>query len=95
MSGYYSVEEEYGMKPVTDINTADFYPMHNIWRNNPLSGRSIVRANVAGYYPYPKYQTTSPSFKENDWKMAYSYVCSTIFPANPQFKDKKEIILYR
>jgi hypothetical protein len=95
MANYFTVMEDFGRKPVEDINTADFFPLHNVWRNNPLSGRSIVKANVAGYYPYPHYTTKSPSIKEDEWKYTYSYVCSTIFPANPQFKDNKEIILYR
>jgi len=95
MSNYYTVMEDFGTKPVEDINSVDFFPLNNVWRNNPLSGRSYVKANVAGYYPYPRGQTKSPSISPDEWKYTYSYVCSTMFPVNPQFEKNREIILYR
>ena len=87
--------EDYGQKSVTDITTDDFFPLQNAWRNDPLSSRSWIKPNIAGYYPYPKTQTKSQSIPPSDWQYEYYNVCSTIYPKNPQYVDKKEIILYR
>jgi hypothetical protein len=79
-------------------DSVDMFPFqgeNGWWRNDPLSDESIIRPNRAGYYPYKQ------TFKENEtnhrdvWDYGYSAVCSTRFPSNPQYKNNREIILYR
>ncbi len=95
MAGYFTVSEDFGNGSVTDITTGDYFPFNNWWRNDPLSSKSYIRANVAGFYPYKSTTMKSPSNPPEKWKFAYVDVCSTIYPQNPQYKEKKEIILYR
>jgi hypothetical protein len=92
---YFTVEEDYGSKSITDITTLDYFPLQNWWRNNPLKSQSMIRPNLAGYYPPKKYTVESPSYIKPEWEYAIMPVCSTIFPQNPQFQKDRQIILYR
>jgi hypothetical protein len=49
---YYTLKESYTSGKFIDQHPVDDFPFYNKWRNNPLSDHSIIRANVAGYYPY-------------------------------------------
>ena len=51
---YYTLKESYTSNKFLDQTPVDNFPFYNKWRNNPLSDDSIIRANVAGYYPYNK-----------------------------------------
>ena len=94
-SGYEMWGETIGNKYV-DLETQDWYPFHNQWRSNPLDvNRPWIKDNSAGLYPYVKTRRVMKNVPEKDWKFEYYYVCSTIFPVNPQFKANREIILER
>jgi len=77
------------------IQTNDVFPFAAYWRNNPLSDKSYIRPNVAGYYPQPSYKSAKTIKHDEDWKFAYNVVCSTITPDNEQYQKTKEIIMYR
>ena len=94
-SNYYTVMEDFGQKSVTDITTDNYYPLGNVWRNDPLSIKSWIKPNIAGYYPFPSFKTSSQSIPKVDWEFDYYNVCSTRYPSNPQYKEHKTIILYR
>jgi hypothetical protein len=51
---YYTLKESYTTGKFIDQHPVDNFPFYNKWRNNPLSDEPIIRANVAGYYPYNK-----------------------------------------
>ena len=95
MSNYYSMDDGYDKKSFKYINSKDLFPFRNYWRNNPLSNQSIIKPNVAGYYPYPTIiNTTTPSLQP-EFEYKWQPVCSTIFPVNPQYVKNPEPILYR
>ena len=77
-----------------NIRTKDYYPFHNRWRNNPLSDSSIIQPNVAGYYPY-KSEYVTTHVPEKPFQYAWQYVCSTIYPSNPSYRENPEPILFR
>lgn len=95
-SANYSMWGEYIGNSYNDVETQDWYPFHNQWRGQPLnSNRAFIRDNSAGYYPYFKTQRTIKNPPEPEWKYAWFYPCSTIFPSNPQFIANRTIILER
>jgi hypothetical protein len=73
----------------------DWFPIPNGWRGRPLSDNPWIRANVAGYYPYPKTRKTIVPRPEPEWQYAWAYAPSTVFPSNPQFTADRTIILER
>ncbi len=104
MSNYVSddfipLEDAYNPQQVTYLQTNDAWPRHDYWRNNPLSDRSWIRPNVAGYLPMRRYTTQVPKSTQTNppqpWKYTYYYPAGTILPANPQWLATGEIILER
>ena len=97
MSNYFSVNDGYNMKsnPITYINSKDLFPFRNQWRSNPLSNKSIIKPNVAGYYPYPTIWNKSTPKLEPDYEYKWQNVCSTIYPVSPAYVEHPEPILYR
>ena len=98
-SKYYIWNSAYDDK-ITNIyrDSVDKWPFEGSngwWRNDPLSNDSIIRPNIAGYYPYVQTYKETKSNHRADWEYAYEPVCSTRFPENPQYQKNKEIILYR
>ncbi len=85
----------YATYPITYIDTKDNYPFYNRWRNNPLSDQSIIRANVAGYYPYTTITKKSVPPPEQDYEYKWQYVGSTIYPVSPTYIKNPEPILFR
>ena len=49
---YSTLKETFTKSGFSDFNTVDKFPLNNFWRNNPLSDKTTIRSNVAGYYPY-------------------------------------------
>jgi len=94
-ANYFTTMEDFGNKSVTEITTDNYFPIATAWRNDPLSSRSWIKPNVAGFYPYPSYNVKSESIPKVDWQFDYYYVCSTRYPTNPQYKKDKQPILYR
>jgi hypothetical protein len=93
---YYPMDLAYDDKTTgIYIQKKSAFPFMTYWRNNPLSDKSYIRPNVAGYYPQPVYSITKRIKRDEDWQFSYTNVCSTIVPDNPQYVKTKEIILYR
>jgi hypothetical protein len=79
-----------------DIETQDWFPFHNQWRGQPLDiNRAWIKDNAAGFYPYVKAKRAVKPREEPVWNYTWYYPCSTIFPSNPQFLQRREIILER
>ena len=97
MSNYNTLRETYSTSGFKDERPVDGFPFYNKWRNNPLSDDSIIRANVAGYYPYKKsmQQIQIPKIVEpiaiypNDLifpkDYPINYPCTTIRSKAPDF----------
>jgi hypothetical protein len=95
-SKYYEFDRAYDDKVETVyLDTISTFPIPNYWRNDPLSEKSYIRSNVAGYYPYPTQMVKSTQKQNNDWQYTWQAVCSTIVPNNPQYKKKREPIMFR
>ncbi len=77
------------------IQTNSVFPFAAYWRNNPLSDKSIIRPNVAGYYPQPSYKSVKTIKHDEDWEFSYYTVCSSIVPDSPHYQKTKEIIMFR
>lgn len=88
---YYTLKESYEKGSFTNQYYSDDFPPHNWWRQDPFSDKTIIRANVAGYYPYPKEIVTQKK-PEAQYEYAYYYPCSTIFPKSPELVKTKDII---
>ena len=98
MSKYFTMLNAYDDSvKITYKDSVDKWPFggsNRWWRNDPLSDKSFIRPNRAGYYPYEKtYKMHTPV--EDPWKYTFQPVCSTRFPSNPQYEKTKEIILFR
>ncbi len=65
---------------------------HNWWREFPLDNRNLIRNNVAGHYPPVKIDRTVQVTPEQPFEYAWQFVCSTIFPKNPEFARTNQII---
>ena len=95
-AAYNSLDQAYCDRQITYVDTEDYYPIEDWWREDPLSNRSYIRPNTAGYRPYPSYKLKYKSGQPTQsWDLAYSTVCSTIAPKNPQYTKDKTVILYR
>ncbi len=92
---YYSPQVGYTYNPIKYINSKDMFPFRNQWRSNPLSNQSIIKPNVAGYYPYPTRWVKSTPKLTPDYEYKWQYVCSTIFPSSPEYEKNPEPILFR
>jgi hypothetical protein len=90
---YLTQGEEFGNSYV-NIESQDWFPIHNQWRGQPTSDKPFIRANVAGVYPYPKTKRRTVVRPEPRWEYNWNYG-STAFPSNPQFGTTREIILER
>lgn len=96
-SKYFSIDTAYDDKAtVRYLNTRDIWPIPGSWwRNDPLSDKSLIRPNRAGYYPYKRDIEVVNAKHRDDWTYSWQTVCSTIVPDNPQYAKTKEVILYR
>jgi hypothetical protein len=93
---YYSIDLAYDDKAVGRyLDTVDVWPTNDWWRNDPLSDKSIIRPNVAGYRPYARYKQKFSSAQKDPWGYAWYIPCSSKLPASKEYKSTKEIILYR
>ena len=90
---YQSWGDEMGIQ-YANVEKQDWFPFYNQWRGQPTSSYPYVRANVAGYYPYPKTERKMVPRPEPVWELAWNYG-STVFPSNPQFQANRTIILER
>jgi hypothetical protein len=91
-SNWSSAYTAHSTEPTKTIAKNAYYPYHfNWWREYPLQDKNYIRNNVAGYYPQKKTEkpVTIPIEK---WDFAWGYVCSTIFPKNPQYLRDQQII---
>ena len=95
-SKYYEFDRAYDDKvEVIYLDTVSTFPIPNVWRNDPLSDKSYIRPNVAGYYPYPTQIIKSTQKQNNDWQYTWQSVCSTITPNNPQYQKNRQPIMFR
>ena len=96
---YIPIEDAYNPNNVIYRQTRDEWPRHDYWRNNPLSERSWIRPNVAGYLPMKRQMVTVPKSVEANppqtWQYAWYYPGGMIWPANPQWQKERTIILER
>jgi len=104
MSTYVTLKESFTTSQFKDVYSKDEYPFHNRWRNDPLSDYSLIRSNVAGYYPYNKTMIEGPTtLKEEIPKVIYPNIlllpddypittpCSTIFPKSAYLAKSKTV----
>ncbi len=95
MSNYFSISDGYDKQNIVYKNSQDLFPFRNYWRNNPLSNQSIIKPNVAGYYPYPTVWKDFTPMLKPDYEYKWQNVCSTILPTNKSYEETPEPILYR
>jgi hypothetical protein len=88
---FYTLKESYQNGTFNDQYFQDQFPRHDQWRQNPFSDVPIIRANVAGYYPYQSEVVTTKQ-PEKPYEYSYYYPCSTIFPKSPELVKSKDII---
>ena len=101
---YYTLRESYTAGSFKDVNVRDTYNYYDWNKTDPLSDKSYIRANIAGYYP-AKYETyTMPTAKPVEPKMIvphaqfmpsdypFTYPCTTIFPKNTEYTKSKSIV---
>ena len=91
MSSYFTLKESYEKGKFTNQYVYSQGPQNNQWRQNPFSNKTLIKPNVAGYYPYKsELVQTKPIGKEYEYK--YYYPCSTIFPRSPELVKSGGII---
>jgi len=80
-------------KPHQVLNRQSFYPYRYDWyRENPFSSTNLVRSNVAGYYPQVTVDRNMEITPQAPFEYAWQYVCSTIFPKDPEYVKNRQII---
>ena len=85
--------ETRNLDPYQQFQRSEIYPFqYNWWREFPLDGRPLIRNNVAGHYPPVKLDRTVTVTPDPPFEYAWQFVCSTIFPKNPQFAKDNQII---
>jgi|UniRef100_A0A6C0HDU5 hypothetical protein len=88
---FHTLKESYMNGTFTNQEYYDQFPFRNWWRQDPFSDKAIIRANVAGYYPY-KSDVVVQKPEDPPYEYAYYYACSTIFPKSPGLVKSKDII---